>query len=35
MASSFEMSQFPEWVRTVAETVIVERQISFDELVIE
>ena len=35
MASSFDMSQLPTWARTLAETLIAERHITFDELVID
>ena len=35
MASSFEIAQFPAWVRSTAETLTAEWQITFDELVIE
>lgn len=35
MASSFDMSQLPPWARTLAETLIAERHITFDELVID
>ncbi len=35
MAARFEVSRFPAWVRAEAEALIAERQITFDELVVE
>ena len=34
MASSFEMSQLPTWAQEAVEALLAERQITFDELVI-
>ena len=35
MASRFEVSQFPAWVKAEAEALMAERQITLDELVVE
>ena len=35
MDSSFDMSQLPPWAQTLAETLIADRQITFNELVTE
>ena len=35
MASDFEMSQLPTWAQETAEALLADRQITFDELVID
>ena len=35
MTSRFEVSRFPAWVKAEAERLMAERQITFDELVVE
>ena len=35
MTARFEVSQFPAWVKAEAEGLMAERQITFDELVVD